>query len=211
MSRFLSEWKRTHDCGELRPANEGETVVVMGWVQSYRDHGGCIFVDLRDRFGTTQVKFDPAVNKDAHAAADKLRPEWVAGVRGVVISRGTNTNANMPTGGIEIEATEVEIFNSSKTPPFPISDRIDANENLRLKYRYLDLRRPAIQQKIILRHQVTQLVRNYLATEHRFLEIETPILSKSTPEGARDYLVPSRVHPGSSTRCRSRRRRSSRS
>ena len=196
MSRFLSEWKRTHDCGELRPANEGETVVVMGWVQSYRDHGGCIFVDLRDRFGTTQVKFDPAVNKDAHAAADKLRPEWVAGVRGVVISRGTNTNANMPTGGIEIEATEVEIFNSSKTPPFPISDRIDANENLRLKYRYLDLRRPAIQQKIILRHQVTQLVRNYLATEHRFLEIETPILSKSTPEGARDYLVPSRVHPG---------------
>ncbi len=196
MSRFLSEWKRTHDCGELRPANEGETVVVMGWVQSYRDHGGCIFVDLRDRFGTTQVKFDPAVNKEAHAAADKLRPEWVAGIRGIVISRGSNTNANMPTGGIEIEATEVEIFNSSKTPPFPISDRIDANENLRLKYRYLDLRRPAIQQKIILRHTVTQLVRNYLANEHRFLEIETPILSKSTPEGARDYLVPSRVHPG---------------
>ena len=196
MSRFLTEWKRTHDCGELRLANEGETVVVMGWVQSYRDHGGCIFVDLRDRFGVTQVKFDPAVNKEAHSAADKLRPEWVAGIRGKAISRGSNTNANMPTGAIEIEASEIEIFNSSKTPPFPISDRIDANENLRLKYRYLDLRRPAIQQKIILRHQVTQLVRNYLATEHRFLEIETPILSKSTPEGARDYLVPSRVHPG---------------
>jgi len=196
VSRFLTEWKRTHDCGELRLANEGETVVVMGWVQSYRDHGGCIFVDLRDRFGVTQVKFDPAVNKEAHSAADKLRPEWVAGIRGKAISRGSNTNANMPTGAIEIEASEIEIFNSSKTPPFPISDRIDANENLRLKYRYLDLRRPAIQQKIILRHQVTQLVRNYLATEHRFLEIETPILSKSTPEGARDYLVPSRVHPG---------------
>jgi len=196
VSRFLTEWKRTHDCGELRLANEGETVVVMGWVQSYRDHGGCIFVDLRDRFGVTQVKFDPAVNKEAHSAADKLRPEWVAGIRGKAISRGSNTNAKMPTGAIEIEASEIEIFNSSKTPPFPISDRIDANENLRLKYRYLDLRRPAIQQKIILRHQVTQLVRNYLATEHRFLEIETPILSKSTPEGARDYLVPSRVHPG---------------
>jgi len=196
VSRFLTEWKRTHDCGELRLAHEGETVVVMGWVQSYRDHGGCIFVDLRDRFGVTQVKFDPAVNKEAHAAADRLRPEWVAGIRGKVLARGTNTNANMPTGAVEIEATEVEIFNSSKTPPFPISDRIDANENLRLKYRYLDLRRPAIQQKIILRHTVMQLVRNYLASEHRFLEIETPILSKSTPEGARDYLVPSRVHAG---------------
>lgn len=196
MSRFLSEWRRTHNCGELRLSNEGETVVVMGWVQSYRDHGGCIFVDLRDRFGVTQVKFDPAVNKDAHAAADRLRPEWVAGIRGKVISRGTNTNANMATGAIEVEATEIEIFNGSKTPPFPITDRIDANENLRLKYRYLDLRRPTIQQKIVLRHQVTQLVRNYLATEHHFLEIETPILSKSTPEGARDYLVPSRVHPG---------------
>jgi len=196
VSRFLSEWKRTHDCGALRLEHAGETVVLMGWVQSYRDHGGCIFVDLRDRFGVTQVKFDPAVNQEAHAAADRLRPEWVAGVRGKVISRGTNTNPNMPTGAIEVEATELEIFNSSKTPPFPINDRIDANENLRLKYRYLDLRRPAIQQKIVLRHHVTQVVRNYLATEHRFLEIETPILSKSTPEGARDYLVPSRVHPG---------------
>jgi len=196
VSRFLSEWKRTHDCGALRLEQVGQTVVVMGWVQGYRDHGGCIFVDLRDRYGVTQVKFDPAVSKEAHAAADRLRPEWVAGVRGNVLARGSNTNANMPTGAIEVEATEIEIFNSSKTPPFPISDRIDANENLRLKYRYLDLRRPAIQQKIVLRHHVTQLVRNYLANEHRFLEIETPILSKSTPEGARDYLVPSRVHPG---------------
>ncbi len=196
MSRFLTEWRRTHDCGALRLADAGKTVVMMGWVQSYRDHGGCIFVDLRDRFGVTQVKFDPAVSKDAHAAADRLRPEWVVGVRGQVISRGTNTNANMPTGEIEVEASELEIFNASKTPPFPITDRIDANENLRLKYRYLDLRRPTIQQKLVLRHEVTQIVRNYLAREHRFLEIETPILSKSTPEGARDYLVPSRVHPG---------------
>lgn len=196
MSRFLSEWKRTHTCGELSLDQVGQTVVVMGWVQSYRDHGGCIFVDLRDRFGITQVKIDPAVSPESHAIADKVRPEWVIGVRGKVIDRGTNRNPNMVTGAIEVEATEVEAFNSSKTPPFPISDRIDANENLRLKYRYLDLRRPVIQQKIVLRHQVNQLVRNYLANQERFLEIETPILSKSTPEGARDYLVPSRVHPG---------------
>jgi aspartyl-tRNA synthetase len=196
MGRFLAEWKRSHTCGELRDAHEGQTVILMGWVQGYRDHGGCVFVDLRDRFGLTQVKFDPAVSKDAHEAANKLRSEWVVGVRGKVTSRGSNANANMATGAIEVEASELEIFNNSKTPPFQISDRIDANELLRLKYRYLDLRRPVIQQKLILRHRVNQLVRNYLATEHNFLEIETPILSKSTPEGARDYLVPSRVHPG---------------
>ena len=196
MSRFLSEWKRSHTCGELSLDDVGKTVILMGWVQTYRDHGGCIFVDLRDRYGLTQVKFDPAVCPDSHSIADKLRPEWVIGVRGRVIDRGSNRNANMTTGAIELEATEVEAFNASKTPPFPLTDRVDANENLRLKYRYLDLRRPIIQQKLVLRHTVTQLVRNYLANEHRFLEIETPILSKSTPEGARDYLVPSRVHAG---------------
>jgi aspartyl-tRNA synthetase len=196
MSLFLASNKRTHNCGALRRADVGQEVVVMGWVQSYRDHGGCVFVDLRDRFGITQVKFDPAVSKEAHGAADRLRTEWVIGVRGVVVDRGSNTNANMPTGEIEVEARALEIFNSSKTPPFPISDRTDANEMLRLKYRYLDLRRRVIQEKIVLRHQVAMLTRKYLAEQHNFLEIETPILSKSTPEGARDYLVPSRVHPG---------------
>jgi len=196
MSQFLSQHKRTHDCGALRRTDIGQEVVVMGWVQTYRDHGGCIFVDLRDRFGVTQVKFDPAVSTEVHGAADRLRAEWVVGVRGRVVDRGSNANGNMPTGEIEVEAIALEVFNSSKTPPFPITDRSDANEMLRLKYRYLDLRRRTIQEKIILRHEVAMMTRRYLAEEHGFLEIETPILSKSTPEGARDYLVPSRVHPG---------------
>ncbi|PKN54938.1 MAG: aspartate--tRNA ligase [Deltaproteobacteria bacterium HGW-Deltaproteobacteria-14] len=195
MSRFLSEWKRTHNCGELRRTDVGETVVLMGWVQNYRDHGGCIFVDLRDRYGLTQVKFDPAVAAGVNEDANRLRSEWVCAVRGRVVDRGSNENPNMDTGAVELEATEIEIFNASKTPPFAISDRNDANELLRLKYRYLDLRRPALQQKLVLRHRVTQLTRQYLS-DHGFLELETPILSKSTPEGARDYLVPSRVHPG---------------
>ena len=195
MSRFLSEWKRTHNCGELRRDHAGDTVVLMGWVQNYRDHGDIIFVDLRDRYGLTQVKFDPAVSQATHDEADRLRSEWVCAVRGKVVDRGTMENPNMDTGAIEVEATELEIFNPSKTPPFPISDRGDANEILRLKYRYLDLRRPALQQKLILRHEVTRITREYLS-DAGFLELETPILSKSTPEGARDYLVPSRVHPG---------------
>lgn len=196
MSRFLNEWKRTHNCGELRRAHVGESVVLMGWVQNYRDHGGCIFVDLRDRYGLTQLKFDPAVAPSAHGDADRLRQEWVIAARGVVVDRGANANATMDTGGVEIEVTELEVFNASRTPPFAISDRTDANENLRLKYRYLDLRRPALQDKLVLRHKVSQLTRAFLS-DHGFLELETPILSKSTPEGARDYLVPSRVHPGS--------------
>ncbi|TNF23897.1 MAG: aspartate--tRNA ligase [Deltaproteobacteria bacterium] len=195
MSRFLSEWKRTHNCGELRRANVGETVVLMGWVQNYRDHGDIIFVDLRDRYGLTQVKFDPAVSQAAHDEADRLRSEWVFAVRGTVVDRGTMENPNMPTGAVELEATEIQIFNPSKTPPFPISDRNDANEILRLKYRYLDLRRAGLQEKLVMRHNVTRITRDYL-NDHGFLELETPILAKSTPEGARDYLVPSRVHPG---------------
>ncbi|MGM0578027.1 MAG: aspartate--tRNA ligase [Myxococcota bacterium] len=195
MSQFLTEWKRTHDCGALRRADVGETVVLMGWVQNYRDHGGCIFVDLRDRYGLSQVKFDPAVDAEVHEAADALRSEWVIGVRGTVVDRGRNENEKMPTGAVEVEATHLEVFNRAATPPFPVSERVEANENLRLQYRYLDLRRGPLQRNLILRHQVTQITRNYLS-DLGFLDLETPILTKSTPEGARDYLVPSRVHPG---------------
>ncbi len=195
MSQFLSEYKRTHNCGELRRDAVGQHVVLMGWVQNHRDHGGCIFVDLRDRYGITQVKFDPAVAPEAHASADRLRSEWVLAVRGVVADRGHNANPNMETGGIEVEAAQLEIFNSAETPPFAITDKLETNENLRLQYRYLDLRRRPLQQNLILRHEVARLTREHL-NAHSFLELETPILTKSTPEGARDYLVPSRVHPG---------------
>ena len=194
-TRFLSEWKRTHTCGDLRREHVGDTVVLMGWVQNYRDHGGCIFVDLRDRYGLTQVKFDPAVDADAHAAADRLRSEWVIGVRGRVADRGSNANDKMATGGVEIESTEPEIFSASVTPPFPIADDVDTGEGIRLKYRYLDLRRGPLQRLMVMRHRISQAARQYLV-DNSFLELETPILTKSTPEGARDYLVPSRVHPG---------------
>ena len=196
MSRFLTEWKRSHNCGALRRANVGETVVLMGWVQNHRDHGGCIFVDLRDRYGLTQVKFDPAVSSEMHDAADPIRSEWVIGVRGKVVDRGSNENPNLPTGAVEIEASELHVFNQSATPPFPITDSVQAGENVRLKYRYLDLRRKPLQEALRLRHQVSQVTRQFL-NDNGFLELETPILTKSTPEGARDYLVPSRVHDGS--------------
>jgi aspartyl-tRNA synthetase len=166
----------------------------MGWVQNNRDHGGCIFVDLRDRYGITQIRFDPAVDAEVHEAADRLRSEWVLGVRGTVVDRGGNENANLDTGAIELEVTDLEIFNRSETPPFQISDQCDAGENIRLQYRYLDLRRGQLQRNLILRHEIAQITRNYLS-DHGFLDLETPILTKSTPEGARDYLVPSRVHP----------------
>lgn len=172
----------------------GEVAVLMGWVQRHRDHGGCIFVDLRDRYGLTQVKFDPAVDADAHREADRLRSEWVIAVRGVVVDRGDNANPNMETGRVELEAAHLEVFNPSVTPPFQIEDALETGENLRLKYRYLDLRRGPLQRNLALRHQVSQLTRNYMS-DCSFLELETPILTKSTPEGARDYLVPSRVHP----------------
>ncbi|MEE2779271.1 MAG: aspartate--tRNA ligase [Myxococcota bacterium] len=195
MSQFLTEWKRTHNCGALRGDDVGETATLMGWVHNYRDHGGCIFVDLRDRYGLTQIRFDPAVDADAHGIADRLRSEWVIGVRGEVVSRGENANPNLDTGQIEIEAHNLEVFNASETPPFQIQDSIDAGENIRLQYRYLDLRRKPLQDALVLRHEVNRITRNYLS-DLGFLELETPILSKSTPEGARDYLVPSRVHPG---------------
>ncbi len=196
MSTFLVDWKRTHTCGELRERDVGQVVVLMGWVHNYRDHGGCIFVDLRDRFGLTQVKFDPSVDSDVHEEADRLRAEWVVAVRGRVISRGANVNPNMDTGGVELEATELEIFSAAATPPFAITERVEAGEDLRLQYRYLDLRRPSLMQKLVTRARITSVIRSYLEGE-RFLDLETPILTKSTPEGARDYLVPSRVHPGS--------------
>jgi aspartyl-tRNA synthetase len=194
VSSFLQTRKRTHNCGELRREHVGQTVVLMGWVQNNRDHGGCLFIDLRDRYGITQVRFDPAVDTTVHEAADRLRSEWVIGVRGIVVDRGQNENTNLETGSVELEVTELEIFNRSETPPFQISDQCDTGENIRLEYRYLDLRRGPLQRNLILRHEITTLTRNYLS-ERGFLDLETPILTKSTPEGARDYLVPSRVHP----------------
>ncbi len=167
----------------------------MGWLQNRRDHGGCVFIDLRDREGLTQVVFDPEIDVAAHEAANILRPEWCVGVVGKVRSRGSNANKNMPTGEIEIAATQLEVFSKSKTPPFQIQENIDTSEEIRLTHRYLDLRRPPLQRNLMLRHRFNQLVRNTL-DELGFLELETPFLVRSTPEGARDYVVPSRVHPG---------------
>ena len=195
MSRFLTEWKRSHTCGELRLGDVGRTVVIMGWVQKQRDIGGAIFVDVRDRYGVTQVRFDPSVDTEAHAAASALRAEWVIAVRGEVVDRGDNRNDRIPTGAVELEATDLEIFSRAKTPPFHVRDEVDANEDLRLRYRYLDLRRAPLQRVLATRHEVTRVTREYLNGQG-FLELETPMLAKSTPEGARDYLVPSRVHPG---------------
>jgi aspartyl-tRNA synthetase len=195
VSRFLYDWKRTHRCGELRAEHEGQTVVLMGWVQSYRDHGGVIFVDMRDREGLVQVRFDPAVNAEAHTLGDTLRNEWCFAIRGEVVHRGQNVNPRMATGAIEVVAHSAQVFSKADSLPFEIKDDLDTSELVRLKYRYLDLRRPALQRNIRLRSKVNSIVRNYL-TDNGFIEFETPILMKSTPEGARDYLVPSRVHAG---------------
>lgn len=195
VSRFLYDWKRTHRCGELRAAHAGQRVVLMGWVQGYRDHGGIIFVDLRDRDGLTQLRFDPAVHSPSHDLADSMRNEFCIGIEGEVMHRGTNVNPKMPTGEIEVVIHNALIFSRAETPPFEIKDDLDTNEVMRLKYRYLDLRRPSLQKNLIMRSNVNAIVRNYL-TDNGFLELETPILMKSTPEGARDYLVPSRVHAG---------------
>ena len=194
MARLIYDQKRTHSCGALNKANDGEEVVLMGWVQNRRDHGGCVFIDLRDRDGLTQIVFDPTIDSGAHEKG-QLRSEWVMGVRGKVRSRGGNTNPRLATGEIEIAALDLEIFSQAKTPPFQIEDDIDTSEEVRLKYRYLDLRRGPLQKNLMLRHKFNQIVRNTL-TDGGFLELETPYLIKSTPEGARDYVVPSRVHPG---------------
>ena len=195
MTAFLTDLKRTHTCGELRADHIGEEVVLMGWVQTTRDHGGTIFIDVRDRYGITQVRFDEGMMGGGYGDAERLRPEWTFGVRGKVVSRGENTNPHIPTGAVEILADAIGVFSESKTPPFEIKDELDTAENKRLEYRFLDLRRRPLQDKLILRSMVNRVTRNCLS-ENGFLELETPILTKSTPEGARDYLVPSRVYPG---------------
>ena len=187
--------QRTHNCGELRQADEGKTVVLAGWVNNYRDHGGMVFIDLRDREGITQLKFNPETDPDAHTIAGSLRNEDVIALRGDVAHRKGNINPKLPTGEIEINGREVDVLNKSDTPPIEISEHTEANEELRLKYRFLDLRRPPMRDVIMMRHRVLKAFR-HIYDEMGFLEIETPILTKSTPEGARDYLVPSRVHPG---------------
>lgn len=186
---------RTHASNELSEALQGEKVVLKGWVQRRRDLGGLIFIDLRDRTGITQVVFSPDV-AEAHALADKVRSEYVIEVEGTVILRSEDQiNPNVPNGKIEVEATKLIVINTAKTTPFQIEDRTDVSEDLRLKYRYLDLRRPVMFDTFKMRSDVTRTIRNFLQNEG-FLEVETPILTKSTPEGARDYLVPSRVHEG---------------
>ncbi|AMA72171.1 MULTISPECIES: aspartate--tRNA ligase [Aneurinibacillus] len=183
-------------CGTLRRTDVGKEVVLNGWVQKRRDLGGVIFVDLRDRTGIVQIVFNPEINPEAHAVGDKLRSEYVVSVKGKVVERDPETvNPNLETGEIEVQVNEIEIINQAKTPPFFIEDNIDVDEQIRLKYRYLDLRRPEMYKTMELRHKVTKLFRDYLDSKG-FLEIETPMLTKSTPEGARDYLVPSRVNPG---------------
>src|SRR5262245_44169226 len=196
MAEPLGELARTHYCGELRESHVGKTVTLMGWAATRRDLGGVVFVDLRDREGICQVVARPEVSKDAHAAADKVRSEYVLAVTGTLQARsGDTVNPNLDTGKVELVAEEIRILSEAKTPVFPIEDEVDTNEETRLKYRYLDLRRPRLQRNVKLRHQATFAVRQYL-DEQGFYEIETPMLAKSTPEGARDYLVPSRVHHG---------------
>jgi len=187
---------RTHTCGELDASNIGQQITLAGWVNRRRDHGGLVFLDIRDRYGITQVISDPERAPDVHRIASELRSEYVVQIRGKVVPRLAGTeNQNLSTGAIEIAADAIEILNPSRTTPFPISDTIQVDESLRLKYRYLDLRRPSMRDNMILRHRVVKTIRDYL-DERGFLEIETPILMKSTPEGARDYLVPSRLYPG---------------
>jgi aspartyl-tRNA synthetase len=197
VSRFIEEWKKSHGAGNLRPSDAGEVVVLMGWVDAERDHGGAIFVDLRDRSGLVQLVFDGAELDDAGMeTARSLRQEYVVAVRGKVRRRAGEPNPNLPTGEVEVVASELELLNRSAPMPFPVAEEIDANETTRLKYRFLDLRRPPLQRALIMRSRAASIVRRHFEDED-FIEVETPILTKSTPEGARDYLVPSRVQPGS--------------
>jgi len=196
LSDILGDWKRSHYCGDLRKEDIGRKVCLMGWVHRRRDHGGLIFIDLRDRTGIAQLALDPDRDPQSHAKAEAVRNEFVIAAIGTVSPRPEGTvNPKMKTGEVEIEVSELRILNVAKTPPFMLDEYTEVAENLRLKYRYLDLRRDSIQQNIMMRHQVAQTTRKYLS-EQGFLEIETPMLTKSTPEGARDYLVPSRVNPG---------------
>ena len=192
----LADFERTHSCGTITEQQADQEVVLCGWVARRRDHGGLIFVDLRDRSGIVQVVFSSAMGEQAFTKAESLRTEFVIAVKGAVKLRAADTvNSNMPTGHIEIDCRELRILNKAKTPPFYIQDNIDVDETLRLKYRYLDLRRPEMQRNLMLRHRVTKVMRDFL-DRSGFIEIETPMLTKSSPEGARDYLVPSRVNPG---------------
>ena len=190
----LKGLKRTHYCGDLRITNVGEEVVLNGWVQKKRNLGGLVFVDLRDIRGISQIIFDTNVSEEAFNKAEKLGSEYVVAVKGIVRERQSK-NPNMETGDIEIEATELRVLSKSETPPIYIKDNDNVSEDLRLKYRYLDLRKPSMQRNLVLRSKVARIVRNYL-TDNNFVEIETPFLIKPSPEGARDYLVPSRVNPG---------------
>ncbi|GBF73872.1 aspartate--tRNA ligase [Paenibacillus sp. 598K] len=188
--------QKTHPCGRLSKSDIGQTVVLNGWVQRRRDLGGVLFIDLRDRTGIVQIVFNPAFSGDALEIADRARNEYVLAVRGEVVERDPETvNPNLATGEIEVRITEIEIVNAAKTPPFAIEDGVEVDESIRLKYRYLDLRRPEMQQTLRLRSKAAKIFRDFLDNEE-FIEVETPILTKSTPEGARDYLVPSRVHHG---------------
>jgi aspartyl-tRNA synthetase len=193
----LGGTKRTHTCWELTAKNVGQDVTLMGWVQRRRDHGGVIFVDLRDREGITQVVFNPETSKEVHGKAHAIRNEYVLAARGTVVPRPEGmVNPNLKTGEIDVMASELKILNTSKTPPFVIGDDAQVSESIRLRYRYLDMRHPNLQKNLMFRHRVSTAVRSYL-NDLGFLDIETPFLTRSTPEGARDYLVPSRVSPGS--------------
>lgn len=193
----LSNWKRSCYCGEPRVTQVGQELTVMGWVNTRRDHGGVTFVDLRDRSGLLQIVFNPQVSPTAHAAAKDLRGEFVLAARGILMRRSPETiNPNLPTGEVELHVSELRMLNASRPAPFPIDEETNLAESTRLRYRYLDLRRPQMYDNLQLRHRLAKSVRDYLDSEG-FLEVETPFLTRSTPEGARDYLVPSRVNPGS--------------
>jgi len=196
MNDVLGSLKRSNYCGKISEEDIGKEVVLMGWVAKRRDLGGVIFVDLRDREGIIQIVMNPTISEEAHEKAKELRSEYVIAARGMVVKRPAGTeNPELKTGNIEVNVTELRILNVSKPPPFPIEEKVDISENIRLKYRYLDLRRPNILKNFILRHKLAKAVRDYF-NDHGFLEVETPFLTKSTPEGARDYIVPSRIHLG---------------
>ncbi len=192
----LGDWKRSCYCGEARPASVDQQLTLVGWVHSRRDHGGVIFVDLRDRSGICQIVFNPEGDAAAHEKAKQLRSEDVIAVRGILAKRAPESiNPELPTGEVELKSRDLRLLNASAVPPFIIDDETDANENTRLKYRYLDLRRPQGLAPLVLRYRMTKLIRDYL-DGLGFIDVETPVLTKSTPEGARDYLVPSRIYPG---------------
>ncbi|HEY0192017.1 MAG TPA: amino acid--tRNA ligase-related protein, partial [Kofleriaceae bacterium] len=211
MSAFLATHTRTHSCGALRGKDAGTPVVLTGWVQSYRDHGERIFIDLRDRDGVTQIVADRTRLAEIHDLANTVRAEWCLGIKGEVRLRGEQlakaapgeerqmrkmANDKLPTGEVEVWIDELEVFSKSETPPFAIEDGVETNDQLRLKYRYLDLRRPKMQQNLMRRSLITRTTRDYLG-KHGFLEIETPFMVKYTPGGARNFLVPSRLNPAS--------------